>query len=170
MKGFKKILFVFLGVMIAFFLFLLWYQNRYAMDVVTPYTINETQFGKKLLIATQGSDFKHEVTTGIANHFKSDSISIQVIDIKQLKEIAPQDYDVLVVIHTWEYGEPPAAVNAFLDKTITKKDKIIVLTTSGEGSYKTENIDAIAGESILENAPVIVAQLIGKIEVLLKMD
>jgi hypothetical protein len=49
MKGLKKYLYVFLGVMVAFFLFLLWYQNRYSMDVVTPYTINETYFGKKVV-------------------------------------------------------------------------------------------------------------------------
>lgn len=167
MKGLKRFLYVFLAAMIAFFLFLLWYQNRYAMDAVTPYNINETHYQRKLFIATQGSDFKNEVTSGIVKHFKMDSIYIQVFDIEELGRIDPKDFDALVVIHTWEYGEPPAVVNAFLDKTIPNKDKIIVLTTSGEGSNKMENVDAIAGESILENAPVFVERIIRKLDVLL---
>lgn len=42
MKGFKKFLLVFIGVRVAFFSFLLWYKNQYSIDVVLPYTVNET--------------------------------------------------------------------------------------------------------------------------------
>ncbi len=170
MKGLKRLLYVFLGAMIVFFLFLLWYQNRYSMDIVTPYAINETYLQRKLFIAAQSSDFKNKVTSGIVKHFKLDSIYIQVFDIKELGGVDPKDFDALVIIHTWEYGEPPDTVKAFLDKTITKKDKIIILTTSGEGSYKMEDVDAIAGESKLENAPVFVEQIIRRLTILLTVN
>lgn len=168
MKGFKKILVVFLGVMVAFFLFLLWYQNRYAMDVVTPYSINQISFEKKLLIAMQGSSFKNEVASGIVHYFKSDSIYIQVLDITELQAISPEDFDAIVVMHTWEYGKPPTAVKEFIDRTEMYKDRIVVVTTSGEGSYKMENVDAIVGESILEDTPVFVDGIIRRLTPLLK--
>jgi hypothetical protein len=133
------------------------------MDVVTPYTINETYFEKKLLIATQGSDFKDKVTSAIVKHFKLDSIYIQVFDIAELQGVDPNDFDALVIIHTWENWKPPVAVKAFIDRTKMDKDKIVVLTTSGEGSYKMDDVDAIVGESILANAPVVpVAQVMKK--------
>ena len=65
MKRLKKILFRILAVMVAFFLFLVWYQYKYSMDDVNPYTVNAPTLDKKLLIATQGSDFKDKVTNGI---------------------------------------------------------------------------------------------------------
>ncbi|WP_291871022.1 hypothetical protein [Maribacter sp.] len=167
MKGFKKILFVFFGVMVAFFLFLLWYQNRYSMDVAVPYAINEANFENKLLIATQGSDFKDEVTSRIVSHFKSDSIYIQVIDVEELHGINPKDFDALVIIHTWENWKPPVSVKSFINRTKIDKDKIVVLTTSGEGSYKMDDVDAIVGESILDEAPVVTVKIIERLNSLL---
>ena len=79
MKLFKKILLIILALMVAFFLFLIWYQHNYSMDVVSPYTINSPTLEKKLLIATQGSEFKNKVTSGIVNHFKTDSVYIESV-------------------------------------------------------------------------------------------
>ena len=168
MKSFKKILVVLFGVMVAFFLFLLWYQNRYAMEVVIPYSINQISFKKKLLIAAQGSNFKDEVATGIVDYFKSDSIYIKVLDIKELQAISPEDFDAIIVMHTWEYGKPPTAVKEFIHRTEKYKNRIVVVTTSGEGSYKMENVDAIVGESILEDTPVFVDAIIRRLTPLLK--
>ena len=170
MKGYKKILVIFFGVIVAFFLFLLWYQNRYAMDVVSPYSINQIAFEKKLLIAAQGSSFKDEVASGIVHSFKSDSIYIEVLDIKELQEISPEDFDAIVIMHTWEYGKPPIAVKEFIYRTEKYKNRIVVVTTSGEGSYKMENVDAIAGESILEDTPVFVDEIIRRLTPLLKVN
>ncbi len=170
MKGLKRFLYLFLGVMFAFFLFLLWYQNRYSMDVVIPYTINETQFDKRLLIASQGSEFKNEVTSSITNHFKLDSIYIQVLDIEELEGTDPKAFDAIVIMHTWEYGKPPLVVKEFIERTKKYKSKIVVVTTSGEGTYKTENMDAIAGESIIEDVPDIVAGVIRRLAPLLKVN
>lgn len=168
MNRLKKSLVLFLGVIIAFFLFLLWYQNRYAMDVVIPYSIHQISFAKKLLIAGQGSSFKDEVTTRIVHYFKLDSIYIQVLDIKELQKISPEDFDAIVIIHTWEYGKPPIAVKEFIDRTEKYKNRIVVVTTSGQGSYKMENVDAIVGESILEDIPVFVDGIIRRLTPLLK--
>jgi len=167
MKLFKKFLLIFLAVMIAFFLFLLWYQNNYSMDVVAPYVVNTPSFEKKLLIATQGSDFKNKVTSGIVDHFKADSVYIEVVDISILPTIDPKKYNALVIIHTWENWKPPITVQTFIEKYTEYSNKIVVLTTSGEGSYKMEGLDAITGESILVDTPLFVDTIIERLNKIL---
>ena len=167
MKRFKKILLIMLGFMVTFFLFLMWYQYNYSMDVVAPYTINPPTLEKKLLIATQGSEFKNKVTSGIVDHFKADSVYIEVVDISSLPTIDPRKYNALVIIHTWENWKPPITVQTFIDKYPEYSNKIVVLTTSGEGSYKMEGVDALTGESILADAPLFVDTIIERLNKIL---
>ena len=168
MKRYKKLLFAVLGMVLCFFLFLLWYQYRYAMDVVEPYTVNSSSLEKKLLIATQGSEFKNKVTQGIIQHFETDSIFIKVIDITSLEKIEPDVFDAIVLLHTWENWKPPVEVKLFVERTKASKDKIIVMTTSGEGSYKMEEVDAIVGESNLVEAVAVTDRIITGITLILK--
>lgn len=171
MKGLKKILLIFLGLMLVFFLFLLWYQYRYSMDEVKPYAVNVPTLEKKLLIATQGSDFKDKVTTGIVEYFKPDSIYIQVVDVSSLENIDPKDFSAIVVIHTWENWKPPISVQSFIEKNLDKKNKIVVLTTSGEGTYKMEGVDAFTGESIVADVPFFVDKIVERVNgIILKED
>ena len=102
--------------------------------------------------------------------YKSNSVSIDVIDVSTLSEIAPEDYDAILLIHTWEYGKPPESVQSFMDKNSDFKGKMVVMTTSGEGSEKMKNIDAISGESILKDSPVIVAKIIARLNPLLTTE
>lgn len=140
------------------------------MDVAEPYKVNATQWDKQLLIATQGSDFKDALTKGLVDYFKSDSIFIQVEDVQVLEVIDPEKYDALVIIHTWENWKPPVVVQSFIERTKKYSQKIVVLTTSGEGSYKMDDVDAITGESILANTEIYVDQIIDRLEPLLQKD
>ncbi len=154
MKGFKKIRYIFLGVMAIFLLLLIWYQYQYSMDVVQPYEVNSPNLEKKLLIATQGSDFKDSITNAAVNHYKPDSIYIKVIDVGGLPEIQPDGFSAILVVHTWENWKPPADVKSFIDRVKNDAGKIVVLTTSGEGSYKMDGMDALTGQSIIEDVGV----------------
>ncbi len=168
MKAFKKILWTILGLMVAFFLFFRWYQHQYSMSVVMPYEVNSTLFEKNLLIATQGSDFKNAVTAGVMEHHELDSVYIKVIDVSGLGVIDSKDFDALLIIHTWENWKPPLSVKTFIDTHQYDKNKMVVLTTSGEGSYKMADVDAITGESIVADAPLFVDEIMGKLKPLLE--
>lgn len=167
MKRFKKILFRILAVMVVFFLFLVWYQYKYSMDVVAPYTINAPTLEKKLLIATQGSDFKDKVTSGIIDHYKTDSVYIEVVDVESLNVIDPNDFNALVIIHTWENWKPPLSVQSFIEKYGNENDNIVVFTTSGDGDYTMNDVDAIAGESKLDDAPLYINKILDRLNMLL---
>ena len=147
---------------------MVWYKYEYAMDIAEPFEINTPNLERKLLIATQGSEFKNGITNGLVNHYKQDSIYIKIVDISALPEIDPNNYTALVVMHTWENWSPPEDVMLFIGKTKPFKNKIIVLTTSGKGSFKMESVDALTGESKLDNVISYTNQIIERLNPLLK--
>lgn len=148
-------------------LFLFWCQYKFSMEVAEPYKVNAAQWDKQLLIVMQGSDFKDALTKGLVDHFKSDSIFIQVEDIQVLDVIGPENFDALVIIHIWGNWKPPVVVQLFIERTKKYSPKIVVLTTSGEGSYKMDYVDATTGESILTDTEIYVDQIIKRLEPLL---
>ena len=138
------------------------------MDKAEEFQVNSPDYSEKLIIATQGSDFKTAVTTNIIDYFEQDSIFIKVIDVSSLSKINPKYYNAIVLIHTWENFKPPASVEVFINRTFAFQDKIIVFTTSGQGSYKMDGIDAITGESKLAQVHFFSNAIIDKLKPLIK--
>src|SRR5680860_1228716 len=118
----------------------------------------------------QSSEFKDSVVAGIVDHYGSDAIFIKVIDVFALENVDPSDFDAVLIIHTWEIGKPPEPVQSFMDKNTDGRNKIVALTTSGEGSEKMENVDAITGESIIEDAPLVAEKIIARLNPLLATE
>lgn len=145
-----------------------WYKYEYSMDKVEPVQFNSPDLNLKLLIATQGSPFKNKITTNLTDYYNKDSIYTKVIDVSQLPEINPIHYKAIVIIHTWENWKPPKEVQSFIEQNISNQNKIVVLTTSGNGSFKIKEIDAITGESKLEKTADYSSQIIKKTDAILK--
>jgi hypothetical protein len=170
MKKFRKAALIIFSILLLFFVFALWYKYTYSMGEADSFEVNTVDMRSKLLIATQGSDFKNTVTQGVVDNYRSDSVFIKVIDVSTLSEIIPDDYDAILVVHTWEYEKPPAVVRSFIEKAKSHKDRIVVMTTSGPGTSKMEGVDAVTGESILEDAPDVVEKIIARLDPLLKTE
>lgn len=153
---------------LLFILFAVWYKYQYSMDTAKSFEVNTSMLDRKLIIATQGSEFKNEITKNIVEFYKPDSIYIKVVDISSLLEIDPQNWNALVIMHTWENWKPPIDVKAFIDRTQAFHNKIVVLTTSGQGSFKMKGIDAITGESKLEKTASYTHLIIERLDPLLK--
>jgi hypothetical protein len=153
---------------LLFILFAVWYKYQYSMDTAKSFEVNTSMLDRKLIIATQGSEFKNEITKNIVEFYKPDSIYIKVVDISSLSEIDPQNWNALVIMHTWENWKPPIDVKAFIDRTQAFHNKIVVLTTSGQGSFKMKGIDAITGESKLEKTASYAHLIIERLDPLLK--
>ncbi len=166
-RNLRKIGYSILAMVLLFMAFLVWYQWRYAMKTATSFEVNAPTSAQRLLIATQGSTFKNTITQGLVDYYKQDSIYIKVIDIADLKKIHPEDFSALVILHTWENWKPPASVKSFVQENEAQKNKMVIFTTSGEGNYKMENVDALTGESIIEEAPLVVDKIITKLNPLL---
>lgn len=164
----KKITAIILIIGVLLFFLALWYKHEYSMNKVQGYDLNAPSLSTKLIIATQGSEFKDKITNDILEKYRSDSIFIKIIDVSMLQKINPKDYNAVVVMHTWENWKPPIEVKEFIKRTRDHKEKIIVLTTSGEGSYKMDDVDAITGESKLESTTSYSNKIIERLKPLLK--
>ena len=146
----KKALKIIAAVLVAVFLFGFWYQWKFSMGEADPIMINSSTLENKLLVATQQSEYKDELTKKVTDHFIGKEIFVSVIDVTQLEKIKRDHFDAYVIIHTNERWRPPYEVKVFLEESINK-DNIFVVSTSGEGDLITEGIDGITSASELIN-------------------
>jgi len=104
---------------------------------------------KNVLIASQKSAFKNEIIEEVQYNF--DAINFKVSTVSYLKEVDIDNWDAVIILHSWEFLSPPRSVKNFIKKNLSKKDKVVVLTTSSGGTSKMDGIDAITGESVIED-------------------
>jgi len=144
----KKIL-ISLGVFCVLFIgFLFWYQATYSMGKIDGYEVNNTSMQKKVLIASQGSEYKLELTKRITDHFKTIQSIFKVVDVDFLPKVKPDEWDAIIIIHTWEIWKPESNSKEFIDKSFDPT-KMYVVTTSGAGDEQIEGVDGITGASDL---------------------
>ncbi|MBR9758384.1 MAG: hypothetical protein GYB39_09875 [Algicola sp.] len=163
----KSVLFIVVAVLGTGVLMFVWYKNTHAMAKVEAFQVNAPAQASKLLIATQGSTFKNAITAHVVAHYKQNAVFISVIDVSALPQIAAEDFEAILVVYAWEYQKPPTAVKTFLNRSAAFKNKMVILTTSGDGSSKMEGIDALTGESRLENSTTVSRLIIEKLAPLL---
>lgn len=165
-KKYRLVAWILTSILGLFIVFAVWYKLTYSMDKVTPYSINSKTLENKLLIATQGSAFKDALVTRITDHYKADSVFIQVVDVSSLPKLDVSDYSAVFILHTWEYDRPPDAVTEFVEKN-GNNNKFVVLSTSGEGGNTIEGVDGIGGESLIDDIPDYSMRIIDKLDALL---
>lgn len=162
----RKTLLIIAAIVLAMFGVATGYTLLFSMGTTRPIEVAGSPDGADVLIATQGSKFKDAVVNGLLDHLKQQSAHVRVIDITALPGISEADWDVLVMIHTWEAGKPPAAVRTFV-KRIQHRNKLVVLTTSGSGDFKLDGLDAISTASKMIDVPARLNEIIKRVDVVL---
>ncbi|MDN5203917.1 hypothetical protein QQ008_21170 [Fulvivirgaceae bacterium BMA10] len=153
-------------ILATLFLLLFWYKVRYSMSEAVAFEVNGHRFNHKLLIATQGSDFKDALVNGIVDHYRKDTVYMRVIDVSDLHNVEENLWDAIVIIHTWENWKPQQDAKAFIDR-VSDLSKVVVVSTSGDGDMKIENVDGISSASEIEDVPKITNKIILKLEKIL---
>jgi hypothetical protein len=143
-----------------------WYRLHYSMSPAREFEVTGSSGGGKALIATQGSVFKDALTAELVQHLGRRSAYVKVIDVSRLERIQPSDWDVIVVVHTWEMRKPPHTVQVFVDH-MQAEDKLVVLTTSGAGDFKLQGVDAISAASRMADLPARVSEVVRRIDAIL---
>ena len=147
-------------ILLLFFmtLFSIWYVEKYSMDVIDSYE-NKNEYAEfKVLIASQGSLFKNELTQSMVERLKNEFF-LQVIDVSNLSNIDISMYDAIFIIHTWEIWKPTYAVEKFI-KSIDDHSRIYTVGTSGSGDLKHADVDGISSASVIGEEDVIVEQAV----------
>lgn len=127
---------------ISFFL-----NSMYAQEPVNTAKDKKTY---KVFLSKQDSDFKNEVVEELK--LNSDDINFKVTELSALKDLKIEEWDAIVILHSWEFLSPPRVVKRFIRANTSNKKKIVVLTTSSDGDAKMDEVDAITGESELVDA------------------
>lgn len=162
----KKVLTGIAVVVVAVFAFLTWFRFHYSMGVAASYEVNAPDPVHNVLIATQGSPFKDAVVTDVVDHLKQEKTHVKVIDVSGLPTVDEGQWDAVVILHTWEYGQPQADAKAFVDRA-KDKSKLVVLGTSGQGTLKMEGVDAISSASVMTEASSRAAELMSRVDEIL---
>jgi len=157
------------ALVLTVFAFLTWYKIHYSMDVAESFEVNTSELKHRVLIATQGSEFKDAIVAGIIDHLKQRHAYIKVIDIAALPLVNEDKWNAVVVIHTWENWKPQADAKAYLEH-VKNLSKVIVLTTSGDGDYKIEGVNAITSASVMTDIPTRTQDINKRLDSILERD
>lgn len=144
---YKSPKFIFQLFLFAVMVFGAWYVYTYSMGDVIEQEINSEDSSVKILIATQGSEYKDEMTRLLMEHFENEDTYLVIVDVKSIHKLK-KVFDATIVIHTWEMWLPPNEVRDF-KKELNPNDKVLFLGTSGSGDLVLEGVDAIASASQL---------------------
>lgn len=150
-------------VVLALVAFSTWYRLHYSMGVAQPFEVNDPHSKPRVLIATQGSAFKDVVVSGVVDHLKTRSAYVKVVDVSMLSGVKEDDWDAIVVLHTWEMRKPQADAQAFVNRARNIR-KVVVLSTSGAGDFKMAGVDVISSASTLADIPARVEAITEKID------
>jgi hypothetical protein len=152
----------------ASLLYFYWYNQDFSKEIIKKQDVKSLSLEGKLLIAASNSPFKDSIKGLIIDHYKSTSVIVEVIPIKNLTTKDITDFDAILILHRWEAGKPTEIVQSFIENNTSSKDRMVMLTTSWNGLEKMKNADAITGASIIENVPSFSDRIIKKLNPLLQ--
>lgn len=130
---------------------------------VPSYERGSPSLPRHVLVATQASSFKARLVTALVDRLERRPVHVKVIDVAGLGDIDEAQWQVIVIVHTWEFGRPPRAASSFVAQ-LADAGKVIDVTTSGSGREKLPGVDVISSASVIDDVPDLVAQIDAKIE------
>ena len=138
--------------------------------VAEPFEVGSADMSKKVLIATQGSEYKNLMVDTLVSRLKAEDVYISITDISNLSEINQEDWDAEVIIHTTEASKLPDPVKKYFEG-IEDPDEIILLITSGDGTWKPEEckVDVLTSASKVDDISEKANSIEKKVNSLLKV-
>ena len=124
MKILKRVLIVLGSLVILMVIIFGTYLLINRQGVAEPLEVGSPDMSKKILIASQGSEYKNLMVDTLTSRLKGEDVYISVIDISKLNEVKQEDWDAEIIIHTTESWKLPDPVKEYLDK-IENPDEVI---------------------------------------------
>jgi len=89
----------------------------------------------------------------LLKHDSDYDIYYRIIDVSRLADISANDWDAIIILHTWEIWKPEPNTERFIKKQYDQ-NKIFILSTSGSGDNKIEGTDGITSASDLTQTTI----------------
>ena len=165
MQKSKKLLWIALGLLLLPASAAVWLA-LHTMNPAMEYELGDASNAPHVLIATQGSEYKNALVTDLVARLKARPTRIKVIDVTHLKDIHVDDWNAVVIVHTWQIGKPQPDAKAFVENKDVLR-KLIVVTTSGSGEEKLPGVDALSSASSMQDLQTIVDRVSRRLDAVL---
>jgi hypothetical protein len=169
MRRWRKVLLAVVTLIAASIAFASWYRLHFSMSTARAFEVNDPRSSPRVLIASQGSEFKDAIVARVVEQLKARAAYVRVIDVSALPGIDDGEWNAIVVLHTWEMRKPPREVQAFVDRA-RGSGKLVVLTTSGAGDFKIDGVDAMSSASVVADAPSRAEDIRAKLDAILDLQ
>ena len=129
----------------------------------TQLTTENAKFN--LLVAGDSSDFKDRVRDRIIARYSNNG-NIDVVNINNLKDIRPEDYDVILIMDTCIGCEDfNWSMKSFLDRSGDNNNVVLLMTTGySHYEYSYGGVDAITAASRIADEEEIFTRLSEEID------
>ncbi len=164
MKVIRILTYVLVVVFFVIALLAIWYRAEFSMDTAASYELNDASLDGHVLIATQGSKYKNAVVDAVVAQIKDLPVHIRVVDVSALDKEDPANWNAIVILHTWEIGEPEEHSKKFVDRAPGRN--LIVVTTSGSGEQKLDTVDGISSASRMDDVNWIANMIVNRIQIM----
>ncbi len=126
---------------------------------------------KRVLIATQRSEFKEAVVSRVLEVLERDMCYVKVIDLKELEREPAGSYDAVVVVNTCKAWSLSQRASSFV-KQFPYKERVVLLTTAGGGDWmpKSVEVDAITSASKAYKVDPVADEIFGKVHKILNPE
>lgn len=164
-KFFKILLSIILGFVSLLIILLVTYIVVNWQGVIEPFQVGNPQAKNKILIASQGSEFKHNLLNNLVQKLGSEENYLNVVDCTKLGDENIVKWDAIIIIHSAEIHEMPEAAELFLE-CADDLSKVMLVTTSGAGDDRIEkfDVDAISTASRITITDKLLNWLIPRID------
>ncbi|MFC1504271.1 hypothetical protein ACFL6D_02530 [Spirochaetota bacterium] len=145
------------------------YYLIYRQGVIEPFEVNNPNLQTKVLIASQGRDFKRELVKKLTERIGAKNIYIKVIDVTTLSSVKPEEWNAIILINTIQWYALQKDVDIFLTSA-KSVDNIVMLATSGEEDMKPRKkyrIDTITSASKMDDVDKKLNEILGKLKPIL---
>ncbi len=169
MKALKIVLIV-IGSLIALFIIVFGiYLLLNIQGEAESFEVGSPELDKKVLITSQGSDFKNALVDSLTTHLKEKPLYIKVVDVTSLGDINEEEWDALVLINTCQQYKLHPDVEKYLDKA-KNLSKVIIVITSGSGDWKTDeyDVDIFTSASKMNELKSLVSSILTRIHTILE--
>lgn len=136
------------------------YIYKYYPRKIDSFEVNEQNLPNKILIASQGSDFKNALLTNLVESIKNDSTYIKVIHTSDLDRAELEYWRSIIIINTCVADKLQKSVTNFINK-VPNEYPLHMVITAGDGRWMPADlhVDAISTASKLNKIDEIVIHI-----------
>ena len=130
--------------------FSLWYLIEFYPRTAESFEINSPDQPTRVLVATQGSEFKDGLVAAICDRLRERPVYIKVIDVGGLDEVDAVAWDKVLVINTAMMNIMSGPARRLVARG-EGLDNVLLFVTSGGADFKPADlaVDALSGASRL---------------------